>query len=87
MEVAKRMKYPPMRNDVLKEIMVEPEYQPYFYKNKEWYYYDDDDEECSVKLTSKAPAKARESYRVYRGYYDERLKANVIGYVPPELTM
>ena len=57
-KVAKRMKYPPMRNDVLKEIMVEPEYQPYFYKNKEWYYYDDDDEECSVKLTSKAPAKA-----------------------------
>lgn len=81
------MKYPPMRNDVLKEIMVEPEYQPYFYKNKEWYYYDDDDEECSVKLTSKAPAKARESYRVYRCYYDERLKANVIGYVPPELAM
>lgn len=81
------MKYPPMRNDVLKEIMVEPEYQPYFYKNKEWYYYDDDDEECSVKLTSKAPAKARESYWVYRGYYDERLKANVIGYVPPELAM
>ena len=81
------MKYPPMRNDVLKEIMVEPEYQPYFDKNKEWYYYDDDDEECSVKLTSKAPAKARESYRVYRGYYDERLKANVIGYVPPELAM
>lgn len=79
------MKYPPMRNDVLKEIMVEPEYQPYFYKNKEWYDYDDD--ECSVKLTSKAPAKARESYRVYRGYYDERLKANVIGYVPPELAI
>ena len=81
------MEYPPMRNDVLKEIMVEPEYQPYFYKNKEWYDYDDDDEECSVKLTSKAPAKARESYRVYRGYYDERLKANVIGYVPPELAI
>ena len=81
------MKYPPMRNDVLKEIMVEPEYQPYFYKNKEWYDYDDVDEECSVKLTSKAPAKARESYRVYRGYYDERLKDNVIGYVPPELAI
>ena len=47
-KVAKRMKYPPMRNDVLKEIMVEPEYQPYFYKNKEWYYYDDDDEEVFI---------------------------------------
>lgn len=85
------MKYPPMRDDVLKEIMVDSKYRPYFYKNKEWYYYydddDDDDEEYSIKLISKAPEKARESYRVYRGYYDEKLKANVIGHVPPELAI
>lgn len=81
------MKYLPLRDDVLEEIMVEPIQQPYFYKNKEWYYYDDDDEECPIKLTEKAPEKAKESYRVHRGYYDPKLKANVIGDVPPELAI
>ncbi len=81
------MKYPAARDDAIKEIMVEPVALPYFYKNKDWYYYDDDDDECPVKLTETAPERAKESYRVYiMGYYDEKLKANVIGDVPPELS-
>lgn len=81
------MKYPAVRDDVIKEVLVEPASPPYFFKNKDWYYYDDDDEECSIKLTAKAPEKARESYRVYMGYYGEKLKANVYSDVPSELSI
>ncbi len=59
-------------------------YIPYFYKNEEWYYYDEED---GLKLTDRAPEKARESYRVYMGYYDEEEDANVYSFVPPELSL
>ncbi len=75
------MKYPPVNQNASKEVMVEPVYIPYFYKNKDWYYYDRD----GVKLTDKAPPKARESYRVYMGFYDKKEDANVYSYVPKEL--
>lgn len=34
--------------------------EPYFMKNEEWYYYDE--KEGCLKLTDKAPEKARKSY-------------------------
>jgi hypothetical protein len=75
------MKYPPINKNASKRIDVESVLIPYFYKNKEWYYHN----KIGVKLTDKAPKKARESYRVYMGYYDEKEDANVYGYVPEEL--
>lgn len=80
------MKYLPVRSDALKIIQISPANPPYFFKNPAWYYFDNDDEECSIKLTEKAPAKARESYQGYMGYYDEKEKANVYGFVPEELS-
>ena len=75
------MKYLPINKNATKEIYVESVLVPYFYKNKEWYYHN----KTGVKLTVKAPKKARESYQVYMGYYDEKEDANVYGYVPEEL--
>ena len=43
--------------------------KPYFMTNKEWYYYDR--KEFCIKLTDKAPKKARESYEQFQSMYEE----------------
>ena len=43
--------------------------KPYFMTNKEWYYYDR--KEFCIKLTDKAPKKARESYEQFQSVYEE----------------
>lgn len=44
--------------------------EPYFMKNEEWYYYDKD--EHILKLTDKAPEKAKRSYeKFYEELEDE----------------
>ena len=37
--------------------------KPYFMKNKEWYYFDK--KEYCIKLTDKAPEKAKQSYKEF----------------------
>lgn len=43
--------------------------EPYFMTNKEWYYYDR--EEFRIKLTDKAPKKARESYKKFQSMSED----------------
>ena len=79
----KMSKYPNARDDAMRVEMVYSKKLPYFYKNKAWYKYGED----GIELTNQAPEKARESYRVYMGYYDAERKINVEGYVPDELAI
>lgn len=79
----KMSEYPNARDDATGVEMVSSKKLPYFYKNKAWYTYG----ENGIQLTDQAPARARESYRVYMGYYDSKRKINVEGYVPDELAL
>ena len=51
--------------------------EPYFMKNKEWYYTDEKDKKRPIKLTNKAPKKAKESYEKYCQMLDEVSKPYV----------
>lgn len=52
--------------------------QPYFMTNKEWYYYDYEDGERGIKLTDKAPEKAKESYDEFYAALDAVSEGEII---------
>ena len=45
--------------------------EPYFMKNKRWYYVDEKDEKRPLKLTDKAPEKAKKSYEDHYKMIDD----------------
>lgn len=45
--------------------------EPYFTRNSEWYYHDESDEKRPLKLTDKAPKKAKKSYEEYCKMLDQ----------------